>query len=99
MTNSGDGVTWLECISQILLRCFLLAVMLLLFWFSFFLIGGDWAFGIHSSLIEITKHEFDLLNYCGMALLKIVAIVFFLFPYVSTRIVLQKERASADRSS
>ena len=99
MTNSCDVFTLAQWVSQILIRCFLFSFILILFWFCIFLIGDDWAFTIHSLFIGISKHEFDLMNYCGMAFLKISAIIFFLFPYISIRMVLKKNMPSDNRSS
>ena len=90
MNNSYDEFFLDQFLSKILIRCFLYAFILLLFWFFLFLIGDDWAFSIHSGIIGISKHEFDLMNYFGMAFLKISAIIFFLFPYISIRMVLNK---------
>ena len=44
-----------------------------------YVVGGDWIYSIHSKWFDLSKHEFALMNYCGMALVKLCAIVFFLF--------------------
>ena len=58
-------------------------------WFFLFLVGGDWIYRIHSRWFEITKRDFDLMNYFGMALLKISILTFFLIPYLSIRLTLR----------
>ena len=35
-------------------------------------------------------HEVDLINYCGMAAMKVIAVMFFLLPYIAIRLVLRK---------
>ncbi len=90
MNELGDLKNRLEITSRILLRCFILNFALILFWFFLFLIGnGQWGYEIHSKIFDITRHEFVLINYCGMAFVKLCNIIFFLFPYVAIRLVLK----------
>ena len=79
-----------ERITNVLGICFLLTIGLLMIWFLGYLVGGDFAFRIHATMFEIDRGEFDLIMYCGMALLKAVAIVFFGVPYVALKIVARK---------
>jgi hypothetical protein len=76
-----------ERITKALGICFLLTFGLLLIWFVGYLVGGDFAFRIHATMFEIDRHEYDLIMYCGMLLLKSVAVVCFLIPYVALKIV------------
>ena len=90
MNESGDLKNHLEVTAKILLRCFILNFALVLFWFFFFLIGnGRLGYEFHSKIFDITRHEFALINYCGIAFVKLCNIIFFLFPYVSIRLVLK----------
>jgi len=89
MSDNSEIRRSLEAASGVLLRCFVLGVALLVLWFVFFLVGGEMAYGLHGKLFDITKHEFELLNYCGMALVKLVVLVVFLIPYVATRLALK----------
>jgi hypothetical protein len=41
-------------------------------------------------MFGLSKHEMDLIFYCGMGLLKLVVIVLFFFPWVAIRLVLRK---------
>jgi hypothetical protein len=78
----------LNTCAGILLRCFILSLVLLLFWFVFFLLAGDLGYWIHSHWFDLTRHDFDLINYCGMALVKALNVTFFLIPYVAIRLML-----------
>ena len=89
--NKDEQNNLLHGIAGIFLRCFFLSVTLLLLWFVFYLTGGDWAYSIHSRWFEISRRDFDLINYYGMALIKICTILFFLFPYLSIKLVLLKK--------
>ena len=91
--NQDESKNLLQGVAGILLRCFFLSLALLLLWFVFYLVAGDWAYSIHSRWFELSRRDFGLINYYGMALTKIWAILFFLFPYLSIKLVLrQKER-------
>ena len=81
----------LEAVAGICLRCFALSICLLMVWFVFYLIAGSWAYGIHSRWFGVTEFDLDLMCYYGMAFIKMVAFIFFLFPYISIKLVLRKK--------
>jgi hypothetical protein len=54
------------------------------------LLGGEQGYRIHSQWFDLSRRDYDLLSYYGMAFMKISAILFFLFPYVAVRLVLRK---------
>ena len=81
----------LDHLARILIRCFLLSVGLLIFWLVFYLLAGEWAYELHAKWFEITRRDFDLINYCGMGFVKLLAFVLFLVPYVSIRLVLRRD--------
>jgi len=76
-----------KTLGKVLLRSCILGIALLLLWFVFFLVGDDWAYGIHSKWFEITKHDFDLMNYYGMAFVKMIIFLLFLIPYLSIKMI------------
>jgi len=82
----------LDTAAGVLLRCFVLAVCLLLFSFVFYLLAGNWAYSIHSSWFEITRHDFDLMYYYVMAFMKIASFLFFLIPYIAIKLILRKKK-------
>ena len=90
MDNQIGTHDFLETCSRILIRCFVISIAFLLFWFCIFLIGGDFAFGIHAKMFEIDRHDFDLMNYYGMGFLKISAYLLFLIPFISIKLILRK---------
>jgi len=90
MNESTDLKNRLEVMAKILIRCFILNFALILIWFVFFLIGSSrWGYEFHSKVFDITRHEFAVINYCGIAFAKLCNIIFFLFPYFSIRLVLK----------
>ena len=85
----NDHHDQLEYLARVLIRCFLLSVALLAFWGVCYLVIGDWGYGFHSRFFEMTRQQFDLIMYCGMAFVKLSAFVFFLIPYIALRLVLR----------
>ena len=76
-------------VAGILIRCFLIGAGILLAWFGWFLTVGEVGYQFHSKWIGFSKVHFDLINYCGMAVFKLMLFTFFLIPYISIRLVLR----------
>ena len=93
MNESSNFISDLEVLSSILIRCFVISVVFITLWFIFFLLGGDAGHTIHAKLFQISRHEYDLLNYYGMAFVKVCNFLFFLFPYIAIRMVLRRKKA------
>jgi hypothetical protein len=74
-----------DAVSSVLIRCFFMVFAFVLFWFLLFVLGGNWAYRLHSVWFPLTYHEYVLVNYCGIAIAKICNIIFFLFPYIAIR--------------
>lgn len=81
---SGSSET-LGMVAGILLKCFLLCVLLLLFWFWLIVFGGDFIYLVQSHFFRLSRQQFDLVNYCAIAMLKVSAFVLFLIPYIAVR--------------
>jgi hypothetical protein len=87
MGTSSDLAGVLDLVSKILLWCFVLGFAVLLFWFVCILAAGEFIYGVHATMFDVSKHEFDVLNYYGMAVLKLFISVFYLIPYLAIRLV------------
>ena len=68
MNESSNYIRDFDIFASILIRCFVIGVVFVMLWFIFFLLSGDAGYRIHAKLFQILKHEYDLLNYYGMAL-------------------------------
>ena len=80
----------LESTAQILIRCFWIGFASIFLWFWGFMATRQWSYEISQQLwAGLTQHEVDLVNLCGIGLLKLVVFVGFLLPYVSIRLVLK----------
>ena len=93
MNESSSFISELEILSSTMIRCFVIGVVYVTFWFIFFLLGRDAGYMIHNNLFQISRHEYDLLNYYGMAFVKLCNFLFFLIPYIAIRMVLMLSNA------
>jgi len=92
MTGQEQDLFW-ERAAGILIRCFLMTMALLLVWFVLFALAGGFVYDLHSCWFDLDWHTLSWFFYIGMASVKIIAIVFFLFPYIAIRLVLRKNKA------
>ena len=90
--NKGEMNYLLDKVAGILIRCFFLAYALLILWFFLYVLVGDLGYGMHAQWFELSRHDYALINYYGMAFVKVCAIIFFLFPYFAIKLVLRKRR-------
>jgi hypothetical protein len=83
------GITAGE-LATILGWTFLFNYAVLLLWFLAVLLAPDWLYGMNARWFAIGRHEFELVNYCGIAFLKLVNLAFFLCPYFAIKLMLRK---------
>ena len=92
MKNSqSDFQKPLDVIAGILIRCFLGGMVLLAAWFAGFAVAGDWIYRVHSQWFQVSRQAFDTIHYAGMAVTKIVNILFFLLPWIAIKLVSGKK--------
>jgi len=89
-TVQGNNIT-LENLATILGGVFLFNLALLLLWSLVFITAHNWMFDMNATWFNIDRHEFDLLNYGLIGFLKIINIAFFLFPYLSIKLLLRRK--------
>ena len=92
MNDGQRNTLTLEALATILGGSFLISYAVLLLWFLVFLFAPDCLYGLNTKWFAINRHEFDVINYCGMAFMKITNLVFFLCPYLSIKLWLRKRR-------
>ena len=90
--NGDEQNDFWDSLSGILLRGFFLSYALLLVWFLFYLLAGDFGSAISSQWFPVSRHDYDLVNYCGMAFVKMCALQFFLVPYLAVKLVSRKKK-------
>lgn len=92
MSDSTRSSELLDTLAKVLLRCWLFGFLFLLIWSAAYMLAGEAIHRLHGPMFGITKHEMDVIFYCGMGLLKLFVFVLFLFPWLAIRLVLRKER-------
>ena len=92
MYNSNGANETLEMIGQVLIRCFIMGVFVLLFWWGALAIMGDLAYSIHTKIVPMPRQQFDVIHYVGMLMTKATISVLFLFPYIAIRLVIKKRK-------
>ena len=90
MSDSNQVNEMLDVISQVLIKCFIMGICVLLFWWGALVIMGDLAYSIHSWMIPITRPQFDVIQYSGMLVTKAMIFTLLFFPYVAIRLVIKK---------
>ena len=84
----------LESLATLLGGSFLISYAILIVWFLIFLFAPDCFYALNTKWFAISRIEYDLINYGGMAFLKILNLVFFLCPYLAIKLLLWKKRTS-----
>ena len=84
-------IVFLYRLAGIFIRSFFMGYTLLILWFLIFIFEPDWMYRLQSQWFEMSRSSFNIIHYCGMGLLKISLIVFFLFPYLAIRMILRKK--------
>lgn len=92
MSESKQSTEFFAMLARVLLRCWVFGFVLLLIWLGVILLAGDFIHRLHGSMFGLSKHELDLIFYCGMGLLKLLVLVFFFIPWLAIRLMLRGEK-------
>lgn len=76
-----------EAIREFLLWCTMINVGLLLLWWLMFVFAHDWILSFHGRWFRLSVERFDGIHYAGMAMFKILILVFNLVPCIALVIV------------
>jgi hypothetical protein len=90
MSNLNNANEVLGVIGQVLIRCFVMGVLVLLFWLAALALGGDLAYSVHAKFVPISREQFYLIHYTGGLMTKATIFFLFLFPYIAIRLVIRK---------
>jgi hypothetical protein len=88
MTDSTHD--FFDTLAKILLRCWIFGFLLLLLWFGIYMLAGGVIYRMHGSMFDLSKHDLDVIQYCGMGFVKLSVILFLFFPWLAIRLVLRK---------
>ena len=81
-----------EMLSKVLLRCWIFGFVFVTFWFALYVLAGDFVYRLHGNLFGLSRHELDVIFYCGMGFLKLLVIMFFFFPWLAIWMVSRKQK-------
>ena len=84
----------LETLATILGGAFLINYAILILWFLIMLFAPDWFFELNTKLFALGRHEVELINYGGLAFMKLINLVFFLSPYLAIKLMLRRKRST-----
>lgn len=82
----------LEVTSQILIRCTVMGVVVLLIWWGALELFGDLVYSVHSKIAPMTRQQFDIIHYVGLLMSKAAVSLLFFFPFIAIRLVIKKRR-------
>ena len=77
----------IETLRYALLWCAVINYGVMLVWFLFFILARDFMHRLHGRWFRLSREQFDMVHYAGMAIFKLGIILFNLLPYVALRIV------------
>ena len=81
-----DHSNFLEVVSKVLIRCFFMNFAVAFLWWFVYIITRNW---LRTLVFDISAKSYSLSTYCGIGLLKLYNIIFFLFPYIAIKRVLK----------
>ena len=93
MPDSTRTFELFDTLARVLARSTIFGFLLLLFWVVVYMLAGEVIYRLHGEMFGLSPHELDLIFYCGMALVKLSVILFFLFPWLAIRLVQRKAKA------
>jgi hypothetical protein len=93
MHDSNNANEMLEVTAQVLIRCFVMGLLVLLFWLGALMLAGDLAYSVHAKIAPISREQFYLINYAGGLMTKAAVFVLFFFPYIAIRLVIRKRKS------
>ena len=92
MTDSTPTNEFFVTLSKVLFGCWIFGFVFVSFWFVLYILAGDFIYRLHGKWFELSRHEMDVIFYCGMGLVKLLVIVFFFIPWLAIRLVLRNQK-------
>jgi hypothetical protein len=77
----------IETARSFFLWCTVIDYGVLLLWVVLATLGRGWLYGLVGRIFPVSREQFDLLNYAGIALYKVGIILFNLVPLISLYII------------
>lgn len=82
----------LDVISQVLIRCTVMGIIVLLIWWGALELVGDFVYSVHARIAPMSRYQFEMIHYVGMLMTKAGVSLLFFFPYIAIRLVVRKRK-------
>ena len=92
MTNPIPTNEFFESVSKVLLRCWIFGFVFVSFWFLLYILAGDIVYRLHGNWFGLSRHELEVIFYCGMGLSKLLVIEIFFIPWLAIQLVSRKQK-------
>jgi hypothetical protein len=77
----------MEGLRHLLAWCTVINYAILMLWFAVFVASRGWITSLHGRLFDVPGDKIRSMNYMGMAVYKLLILVFNLVPYLALRII------------
>ena len=77
----------IDTLREFLGWCTVINLIILLWWFAFIALAHDWVYRLHSRWFRLTVEQFDTIHYAGMAVYKLLWLIFKIAPYLALIII------------
>lgn len=72
----------MDTLTQFLGWATLINYLILCLWFALFAFAKEWLFNLHTNWFDITKAQFEMFHYSGMAIYKMFIVFFAMIPFI-----------------
>ncbi len=92
---SQETIQIFDALAAVLLKCFLVSFLALVFVWILILFQGDFFYHIQTFFIDVPRLDFDLFLLYSLTLMKVLIFVFFLFPFIALKLFLITQKSNA----
>lgn len=76
----------IETLERFLLWSAAIHFGLLIWWFLFVTLAGEWTWRLHARMFDITRAQFNAIHYGGMGLYKLMILLFNVVPWIALKL-------------
>lgn len=89
---SEEAIKIFDAIAAILLRCFIITIFALLFVWISVVFKGDYFYQLQTLFVSVSRQDFDLFVLYFLTFMKVLNVVFFLFPFIAIKHFLHSQK-------
>jgi len=99
MSNTNTVDEALEVAAQVLIRCTVMGIIVLLIWWGALELFGGLAYSVHSKIAPMSRQQFDIIHYVAMVMTKAGVSLLFFFPFIAIRLVIKKRKKQSSNQA